>query len=306
MKKIILLVIFAALGNMLMQGQNNTVIIHQSGTPQVIEKPVYIERYRTVYVDKPQPKRIAKILSAPIKLVGYLWVYPEDLGNFKQQPISVIAQVNKQKLHGHDNWRIPTPDELALLEANADKVGLGDDIYMATDQSNGVLRLVCIEGEETEKQKEQRMAEEKAKFYVEINGLKWAKYNVGSKGIFVSSPENYGRYYTYDEALTACPIGWHVPTLEEIKYLLSTDRVANTWTTQNGINGGKFTDKTSGNSIFLPAAGYLDNNDGSTGYYWSSTDSKYPYALYFNRRSFPQEACESRSQRLCVRCVCDE
>ena len=108
----------------------------------VIEKPVYIERYRTVYVNKP---RVARKLDKPVLLLGYLWVYPEDLGNFRQVPVSVINSVNAQKPYGRDNWRIPTPDELAVLEANADRIGLGDDIYLATDHCNGVLRMVSTD-----------------------------------------------------------------------------------------------------------------------------------------------------------------
>jgi len=43
------------------------------------------------------------------------------------------------------------------------------------------------------------------------------------------------------------------------------------------INGYKFTDKATGNTIFLPAAGYREANDGrlegsgTEGYYWSGT-----------------------------------
>ena len=141
------------------QQQNNTVIIQQNTTPVVIEKPVYIERYRTVYVDKPQPKRTARKLSAPVQLLGYLWIHTEDLGNFKSQPHSAIASINAQNPHGRNDWRIPTPDELAIMEANADKIGLGDDMYMATDASNGVLRLVSTGKTVAEKEKERQIAE---------------------------------------------------------------------------------------------------------------------------------------------------
>lgn len=108
----------------------------------VIEKKVYVEKYRTVYLDKP---RVAKKLSAPVCLMGYLWVYPEDLGDFKQQPHNIITNINRMKSHGRSDWRIPTPDELAVLEANANQVGLGDGIYMGTTHSNGNLRLVAAE-----------------------------------------------------------------------------------------------------------------------------------------------------------------
>ena len=48
-----------------------------------------------------------------------------------------------------------------------------------------------------------------------------------------------------------------------------------TWTTQGGKKGYKVTSKTTGNSIFLPAAGYRHNTNlydvGSNGNYWSSS-----------------------------------
>jgi uncharacterized protein (TIGR02145 family) len=176
----------------------------------VIEKTVYVDKYRTVYVDRPQPKRVAKKLSAPLQLLGYLWVYPEDIGNFKQPPLHVIEMINKQGLHGHNNWRIPTPDELALLEANADKVGLGDDIYLATDHANGVLRLIARE--ETQEEKAERVDG------VLVNGAIWAKTNVGA-----SSISDKGREFnSFSAAQTACPNGWRLPTNSEFRNLLNS------------------------------------------------------------------------------------
>ncbi len=68
---------------------------------------------------------------------------------------------------------------------------------------------------------------------------------------------------------------WRMPTDPEFGELI--DNTTNEWTTQNGVNGYKFTSKTNGNSIFLPAAGYRwegwfsYQNAGSKGYYWSSS-----------------------------------
>jgi len=61
------------------------------------------------------------------------------------------------------------------------------------------------------------------------------------------------------------------------------------WVNNNGFIGEKFTDKATGNSIFLPAAGYINLLGGSTfnvgyyGGYWSSTvsDASDAYALCF-------------------------
>ena len=102
---------------------------------------------------------------------------------------------------------------------------------------------------------------------VVINGVRWATRNVGEKGTFVSSPEQYGKYYTWEEAQRACPQGWRLPTVAELKKL----RDGSTWTTLNGMNGRKF------GNMFLPAAGYRYGsggvlfNFGSDGCYYSST-----------------------------------
>ena len=63
------------------QNQNTVIVNNQP----VIERVHYIEKYRTVYVNKPQPKRCARTLSAPVCLVGSIWVYIEDLGDFQSQ-----------------------------------------------------------------------------------------------------------------------------------------------------------------------------------------------------------------------------
>ena len=145
-----------------------------------------------------------------------------------------------------------------------------------------------------------------------INGIKWAICNVSAPGTFTDKPEDAGSLYQWNrkkgwaatgsvtgwdkstppDATTEsiwekdnhwektndpCPAGWHIPTLAEIKKLLDTDKVSNVWTTQNGVNGRKFTDRATGNAIFLPVAGYREANDGSLesageeGYYWSGT-----------------------------------
>ena len=66
---------------------------------------------------------------------------------------------------------------------------------------------------------------------------------------------------------------WRMPTITEFQELINN--TTSEWITQNGVNGRKFTSKTNGNSIFMPAAGYRSGTSaGSTpepfGYYWSS------------------------------------
>ena len=76
-----------------------------------------------------------------------------------------------------------------------------------------------------------------------------------------------------DDAATAnWGSDWRTPTLEQWKELL--ENTMNKWTTQNGVYGRLLT-ACNGNSLFLPAAGFLWDSDlyyvGSVGRYWSSS-----------------------------------
>lgn len=104
-------------------------------------------------------------------------------------------------------------------------------------------------------------------------GTQWRCCNEGA-----SRPEEYGGYYTFGQVASA-------PTLEQIKALVNN--CSYTWTTQNGVNGGKFTGPNGG-TIFLPAAGHVWDGElygvGSWGLYWRSTsgDESSAYHLLFS------------------------
>ena len=165
-----------------------------------------------------------------------------------------------------------------------------------------------------------------------INGVVWAPYNVDAFGKFAASPESFGMLYQWnrqkawnniyesvtgwDDALPEgttwetqndpCPDGWRVPVLEELEKLFEVD---NEWTTQNGVYGRKF---VSGNdSIFLPAAGSRNNNNGTlsnvgaSGNYWSSTNNSInlAFGLGFSNDSFYVSFIKTYG--LSVRCVAE-
>jgi len=144
-----------------------------------------------------------------------------------------------------------------------------------------------------------------------INGVKWATRNVDKPGTFAANPKDAGMMYQlnrktgwsatdpminsnggtgwdhtmpkgteWEKANDPSPEGWRVPTMKEQEALLDTNKVNQEWTTENGINGTRFTDKITDNSIFMPAAGYRNTgyrqdangkliDAGSCGYYWS-------------------------------------
>ncbi|MDR0831040.1 MAG: hypothetical protein LBN95_13175 [Prevotellaceae bacterium] len=148
---------------------------------------------------------------------------------------------------------------------------------------------------------------------VVINGIKWATRNVDEVGIFAAKPESAGKFYQWNRkiawAATGDEIGWNatdaegttwdiendpspkgyrVPTLEEFETLLDTEKVRSEIITQNSVKGALFKDVATGNTLFLPAAGYRNGNNaeyvGNRGVYWSSSiGSNYgeAYDLYF-------------------------
>lgn len=102
--------------------------------------------------------------------------------------------------------------------------------------------------------------------------------------------------------------GWRMPTREEMQELF--DNCTHEWTTQNGVNGRKFTGPN-GNSIFLPATGLRSGDSlhdaGSYGCYWSSSlETRYPLGAWY--LIFFSDSCGMRHHFRCcgitVRPVC--
>jgi uncharacterized protein (TIGR02145 family) len=179
---------------------------------------------------------------------------------------------------------------------------------------------------------------------VVINGVKWATRNLDVPKTFAATPEAAGKFYQwnrakawadtgrYAQALAATdditgwtrfdhdgdswtvdisPAGWRLPTKEEIETLFDKTKVTHKKTTQNGVNGRLFTDIASGNTLFLPAAGFRYYFDGTLdsagydGYYWSSSTTSNgigTYILHLDLDStyFPNSY---RTYGLSVRCV---
>ena len=159
------------------------------------------------------------------------------------------------------------------------------------------------------------------------SGTKWACCNVGA-----GAPEGYGDHFAwgetqpkevynwetyihcngsdiagteYDAATANWKAPWRMPTWEQCKELI--DNCTREWTTQNDVNGMKFTG-INGGTIFLPAVGYCWVSGllevGSCGGYWSSTpfDEYNAYFLYFGSGYAYWDICY-RSGGLSVRPV---
>ena len=214
-------------------------------------------------------------------LYGYLKIFPNEIGEFQNEPKTVIAQINKQAMHDYRSWRLPTNEELSLLRANN---YLGDGKYMTRESKTGIVLLV------TDKDKGDTLS---------ILTVPDGYVDLGlSSGTFWKDKNEYG-FFTYDEAVSR--FGSSLPNKEKFEELKSECKWE--W---NG-SGYKVTGPN-GNSIVLPASGYLFCG-GSVGYvgsyggYWSSTSEDSDSAWYLDFNSvglnvYGLSNCRNRSVRL--------
>lgn len=113
------------------------------------------------------------------------------------------------------------------------------------------------------------------------SGTLWTSCNVGAKSV-----EDYGKYFTFEEASKLSNKEYGVPTIEQIKELVKCCTYE--YTNINGIYGILVTGPNS-NNIFLPSSGYCSISSGalysvgSYGNYWSATlyNTYYGRYLYF-------------------------
>lgn len=181
----------------------------------------------------------------PSVILGYLKVFPYDLGTFDAEPKTVIEKLNEKMQFGYGTWRLPTEEELALMRGQN---VIENKNYMSQKNQSGIVRLVTDrEKGETE--------------YVDL-GLPsktlWKYKNEGDK-------EN--ERMNWSEANRR--FGNSIPTDKQWKELHDLCEWA--WTG----NGYKVTGPN-GNHIVLPANGvwWEDINEirdvGEEGYYWAN------------------------------------
>lgn len=288
--------------NQNINNNSNTIIIQNQ---PVITKEKYIEKYRTVYVDRPKPKRVARRLPAPICLQNFLWVYPEDLGTFIYGPKSIIAQINAQGQYGRNNWRVPSSEELRLMENYANECGLGEGIYLATEHRNGILRLVSTgksiaqQQEDSDERERIRRAEEKYQRELKeqsqrnaaleadyIHSLAIANQNslitsgtavllgetvwcVKNRG--ANSPTDKGVLYSMEQVVLA--EGWRLPTEDEFYLIFRQSKIDGDILRMN--NGLVVPIGTYAVQLKDGHIGYMNLSTGFTGYGGASVFVRY-------------------------------
>ena len=166
-------------------------------------------------------------------------------------------------MHGYNDWRLPTNEELSLLLANGYLSGAQ---YMSKEKTSGMVLLVT-----TGKSVAELIRKGDIVDLGLPSGTLWYAKNEGG---------DYARY-TYDEAVNK--FGNKLPTKEQLEEL--KNQCTWTWT-----GSGCKVVGPNGNSIYFPAEGdrsCLGNvrSVGSIGYYWSSTRRESVNAYGFGFRS---------------------
>ncbi len=68
-------------------------------------------------------------------LYDFLYVYPKDIGSFSVYPTTVINVINRNNSYGFNDWRLPTDEELSLMEANSSLLHLDKGMPYAHSSS---------------------------------------------------------------------------------------------------------------------------------------------------------------------------
>lgn len=150
---------------------------------------------------------------------------------------------------------------------------LADHDYVDLGLPGGTLWATCNVGAEKPEELGYYYAwgETSTKSSYSLNNYKW--YN-GSDVSFTK----YGNYEFLDLSDDAAYVNWgsnwRMPSYEELRDLINSHYTKTVETTQNGVKGLKITSRSNDNSIFLPAAGYMNGSTlagaGTNVYYWSS------------------------------------
>lgn len=144
--------------------------------------------------------------------------------------------------------------------------------------------------------------------YKWCNGTKWTmtKYNSDSSSGVVDNKKSLDRQD--DVAYVEWGGKWRTPTEDEWKELFKN--CSTQWIVVNGHYGREMKSNVNGKSIFLPAAGFYNEN-GHYGvdedcYYWSSYCGKYSAAEVFSGdKSMWGMSYRDKYEGLSVRPVCD-
>ncbi|MCP4438442.1 MAG: hypothetical protein GY810_05815 [Aureispira sp.] len=124
--------------------------------------------------------------------------------------------------------------------------------------------------------------------------------------------DTYGRLYTWEAALDACPDGWRLPTLEDWQILIDHYGGCCDKSSSSGEEALEALVEGGSSQLNISLAGekhvatnywYLDNY----GYYWTGTEYNYNTAYKFTfdgvSRQVRREMASTKKQQLSCRCI---
>jgi uncharacterized protein (TIGR02145 family) len=282
------------------------------------------------------------------------YTYADDFG-FSAQPGGYF-DVSKAGYFGFW-WTAKGYNDLWGAQASYFTMGYDNSkVIMDRDNQSNLLSVRCIKDEDSARKEARAKAEaearEKAKASsgtftdsrdkktyktVKINGKTWMAENLnyevknflakGNSKCYNDDPANcikYGRLYNLDEAMKACPKGWHLPSSAEWDILLKyadSNWKPNDYEARSKVAGTKLNAKNgwdnngSGMDEFGFAAlpGGVGNGDdgrfhsaGSIGRWWSrALENGNRYALYIEGEYARWSYDDFNSDLISVRCLQD-
>jgi len=196
-----------------------------------------------------------------------------------------------------------------------------------TNDNNESETFVKKEKLEEYKEKEQQRIEKMSRYFIDSrDGKKYRKVRIGGKvwmaqnlnyeidGSSCYNCNEYGRSYYWEDAMSACPLGWHLPSREEWEALVTASggNVAGKAlkSTSGWYKYGNGTDEFGFSAI---AGGHIINNTvdyGKDGFWWTATEFEYEegraycrYMYYVDRNVFSD--IKDKFNKFSVRCVAD-
>lgn len=153
--------------------------------------------------------------------------------------------------------------------------------------------------------------------FVSIGASQWTTTNIatdlGSTPCHASDTladcSTYGRFYTFDQAQSACPSGTHLPTQLEWQALFTA--VGGTTVAGALLKSATGWTTASGTDLFglnvLPTGSAVSASYGTEAYFWTATEAttEMGYAVAFDATSSVQIAAMDKSTAVTIRCVAD-
>ena len=153
--------------------------------------------------------------------------------------------------------------------------------------------------------------------FVSIGASQWTTTNiftdVGSTTCHANETladcSTYGRFYTFDQAQTACPTGTHLPTQLEWQALITA--VGGTTVAGSVLKNATGWNPVSGTDLFglhvLPTGSAVSASYGTEAYFWTATEATTAmgYVVSFDGTSSVQIAAMDKNTAVTIRCVAD-